>query len=198
MNSKQFSKRLASIAVAALALGGTASAAEPAWPAAPYDYVVVDQDLRTVLLQFGANIGTRIALSDGVGGRVHGHLPVLPPRQFLDHLAQSYGLDWFFDGTTLAVSATGETETRFVTLPGVGVPALQAALQATGLYDARFALRAGPAAGTAMVSGPPRYLRLVEQTAAALAQPAPAPRPPDAVPLLTVFRGGAVSKVQFP
>ena len=123
---------------------------------------------------------------------------MLPPRQFLDHLAQSYGLDWFFDGTTLAISATSEAETRFVTLPGVAVSVLQAALQSAGLLDPRFGLRAGPAPGTAMVSGPPRYLHLVEETAAALAQPAPAPRSPQPASLLTVFRGAAVSKVQFP
>ncbi len=199
MNIKQTSMFAGSaIAAAAAAVAGRATAAEPAWPSAPYAYVVVDQDLRTVLLQFGSNIGVRVVLSDGVQGRVHGRLPTLPPRDFLEHLARSYGLDWFFDGAVLSVSAGDETETRFVTLPGIDVTVLQAALRSTGLYDPRFALRPGPAAGTAMVSGPPRYLKLVEQTAAALAKPASAPEAPGAVAMLTVFRGAAASKVQFP
>ena len=199
MNIKQISMFVGSaIAAAAAAVAGRATAAEPAWPSAPYTYVVVDQDLRTVLLQFGSNIGVRVVLSDGVQGRVYGRLPTLPPRDFLEHLARSYGLDWFFDGAVLSVSAGDETETRFVTLPGIDVTVLQAALRSTGLYDPRFGLRPGPAVGTAMVSGPPRYLKLVEQTAAALAKPASAPEAPGAVAMLTVFRGAAASKVQFP
>ncbi len=190
----------AALALAAAALAaGPALAAEPAWPSAPYDYIVVDQDLRTVLLQFGANIGVRVALSDGVQGRVHGRLPTLPPRDFLSHVAQAYGLDWFFDGVTLSISAANEAETRFVPLAGTSVPALEAALRTTGLYDPRFGLREGPAGKTALVAGPPRYLKAVEQTAAALAVPEASPSAlPGAVVTLTVFRGGAASKVQFP
>ena len=155
------------VALLATSLACQAIAAEPAWPTAPYGYVVVDQDLRTVLLQFGSNIGTRIALSEAVQGRVHGRLPALPPREFLEQLAQSYGLDWFYDGTTLCISATDETETRFVALAGANVATLEQALRSTGLYDARFGLRPGPGADSAMVSGPPRDLKLVEATAAA-------------------------------
>ena len=203
MDVKQFRsgwQGRAALALAAAALAaGPALAAEPAWPSAPYDYIVVDQDLRTVLLQFGANIGVRVAVSDGVQGRVHGRLPSLPPRDFLVHLAQAYGLDWFFDGVTLSISAANEAETRFVPLTGTSVPALEAALRAIGLYDPRFGLREGPAGKTALVAGPPRYLKLVEQTAAALANPPASPAVvPGAVVTLTVFRGPAASKVQFP
>ena len=73
MKTKQSSNLIASSTIAVLAIAAPVAAMEPSWPVTPYDYVVVDQDLRTVLLQFGANIGTRIALSDQVGGRVHGH-----------------------------------------------------------------------------------------------------------------------------
>src|SRR5580698_2560832 len=81
------------------------TAAEPEWPPELYDYVVNDQDLRTVLEQFGLNTGLRIALSDAVQGRVRGRLPPAPPQQFLDHLTDMFGLDWYYDGAVIAVSA---------------------------------------------------------------------------------------------
>jgi type III secretion protein C len=175
-------------------------AAEPAWPNAPYQYVVVDQDLRTVLQEFGANVGVRIVLSDAVQGRVRGRLPMAPPRQFLNHLAQAYALDWFFDGSVMYVSGAAEAETRFIMLHGVDVRALEAGLRATNLYDERFGLRAGPGTGVALVSGPPRYLKVVQDTAEALATRAAAPQPAEAAPAasLTVFRGVSERKVQFP
>ncbi len=153
-----------------------------------------------MLLQFGANTGARVALSDAVQGRVRGRLPALPPRQFIEHVAQAYGLDWFFDGSVLSVSAVAEAETRFVPLTGIDVRALEAGLRGADLYDPRFSLRAGPGTGMALVSGPPRYLKAVQETADALAVHAAAPSPAGAAPAvsLTVFRGSAERKVQFP
>ncbi len=186
--------------VAVILPGSAVNAAEPAWPSAPYNYVVVDQDLRTVLTQFGANIGVRVALTEAVQGRVRGRLPVLPPRQFLEHLAQVYGFDWFFDGSALSVSAAAETETRFMPLQGVGVGALEAGLRSTNIYDPRFSLRAGPAANVALVSGPPAYVKLVQETATALAAHPAASKPAAvaAAATLSVFRGTTATKVEFP
>lgn len=194
---------------AALLLGVLLAAAParadvPGWPSAPYRYAVVDQDLRVVLQEFGRNLGLRVALSDAVQGRVRGRLPELPPEQFLDHLARAFGLDWYFDGSVLSVSASSEAQTRFVKLRGLSVAALRDGLRRAGLLDARFALRAGPSADIAMVSGPPRYVALVEQSAAAIADdrppPLPAP-PPQAASLaasLVVFRGAQASVVRLP
>lgn len=168
-----------------------ARAAVPAWPAAPYRYLVVDQDLRVVLEEFGKNTGIRIALADGVKGRVRGSLPQAPPPEFLDALARSYGLDWYYDGTVLHVSTSAEAETRFLDLHGLPFARLIGGLAQSGLADARYVLRDGPAQGLATVSGPPRYVGLVAQAAAAMvAQKAPAP----AAPVVRVFRGSIASR----
>lgn len=203
MSNKQTIRRLATAAplicgTLAFLGGHAASAAEPAWPHMTYDYVVVDQDLRAVLQQFGSNVGLRVVVSEAVQGRVRGRLPPLPPRQFLDHLSQAYGLDWFFDGAVLAVSASSETETRFLALQGLDARGLEDGLRAADLLEPRFAVRPGPGPETAMVSGPPRYVKLVQEAAGALAgRPAAAQAPAGSV-IVTVFRGASAAKVQLP
>ena len=194
--SRALTLPLACAALALLAGAGLwpARAAVPEWPASPYRYLVVDQDLRTVLEEFGRNTGVRTALADGVKGRVRGSLPQVPPGEFLDALTRSYGLDWYYDGAVLHVSAAGEAGTRFIDLRGLPFAQLAAGLDRAGVADPRYALRDGPSPGLATASGPPRYLQLVSEAAAAMAAQKPtAAAAPIATPV-RVFRGSAASR----
>ena len=49
-------------------------------------------------------------------------------------------------------------------------PQLEANLDALGVTDARWPLRGSPDGRLVVVSGPPRYVQLVEQTLSALSQ----------------------------
>lgn len=171
-----------------------AGAAVPEWPAEPYRYVVVDQDLRTVLEEFGRNTGVRIALAEGVKGRVRGNLPQVPPGEFLEAVAKSYGLDWYFDGAVLHISTTGEAGTRFIDLHGLSYAHLAAGLGRAGVTDPRFVLREGPSLGTVLVSGPPRYLQLVAEAAAAMAGQKGSPAAALPATQVRVFRGSVASR----
>ncbi|WP_407158258.1 nodulation protein NolW [Bradyrhizobium sp. STM 3557] len=175
----------------ALCSGTTVSAAEPEWPTVSYDYVVVDQDLRIVLEQFGVNTGLRIALSDAVQGRVHGRLPPALPRQFLDHLTATFGLDWYYDGVAILVSAKSEAQTEMINLKGTDFSELRSALETAGFLDRRYQLRAGRENSSAIVSGPPRYVAVVKQVAASFS-------PTPGTVHVTVFRGSSISRVEFP
>lgn len=177
---------------------GPCVAAEPNWPTAPYEYVVVDQDLRTVLTQFGANTGLRIALSEAVQGRVHGRTPAAPARDILNGLAQSFGFDWYYDGAVIWVSAASEAETHILPLQGVSFARLRSGLTAADLLDRRFQLKAGIGPDIAIVSGPPRYIAMVKQAVAALSADKPTAPKVEPEQTLVVFRGSSASRVQFP
>jgi type III secretion protein C len=191
------------VTVTCLAIASAPSlhAGEPDWPRTPYDYVVIDQDVRVVLEQFGANTGVRVVLSDAVQGKVHGRLPVAEPRAFLDHLTRMFGLDWYYDGAAVAISAVSETQTRMIALQDLDFEALRRSLSASGVLDPRYQLKPGSSPNSALASGPPRYLELLQQTIAALplgrasAQAAVAPLSRES---LMVFRGAAASRVDFP
>lgn len=210
--------RAAALSVALTLSCSSGHAEEPNWPTAPYDYVAVDEDLRNVLSQFGTNIGVRMVLSDAVQGRVRGGFPPAPPREFLVNMSRAFGLDWYFDGAVISVSAASEAQTRILPLKGVPLNALQNGLAAAGLLDPRFQLRAGLAPDVAVVSGPPRYLAVVEQAASAMASGKPANEPLKTAakepvtagaseppkeakaspPSLVIFRGSQTSRIEFP
>lgn len=140
----------------------------PHWPDRPLSYAVVDQDLRDLLIDVGSKLGVRVSVSDAVHGRVHGRLPPAPPREFLDRLASIYGFDWYFDGGALNVSSASEASSRLLSLGSVPPATLIAALNDLGIADRRWPIRDSQDAGVALVSGPPRYTALVEQTLEAL------------------------------
>jgi type III secretion protein C len=171
---------------------------EPPWPTALYDYIVVNQDLRIVLQQFGSNTGLRVALSDAVQGRVRGRLPSALPREFLDHLAQAFGLDWYYDGALISISAASEAQTRLLPLQGAQFQKLRNSLSIAGLLDPHYQLRPEDDPSIVVVSGPPRYVAMVQQTVSALSsESAPKPAVP-AKDTLVVFRGSSVSRLEFP
>jgi type III secretion protein C len=160
------------VLVLPIVLDAQRAAAEPPWPAGAYDYVVVDQDLREVLQQFGVNTGLKLALSDKVQGRVHGPLPSMAPRQFLDSLARQFGLEWVYDGSIIAISSASEARTEMLALHDVPFDALSEGLSSAGLLDPRYQFRPIMNGHAALVSGPPRYISLVHDAAAI-----PAPKP---------------------
>jgi type III secretion protein C len=189
--------------------GAQRAGAEPAWPAGAYNYVVVEQDLREVLQQFGANTGLKLALSEKVQGRVHGPLPSTAPRQFLDTLAQQFGLDWVYDGSIISISLASEARTEMVALHDVSFDALRDGLSSAGLLDPRYQFRPIMGGHAALVSGPPRYISLVHDALATIptSQPnkvssvspsSPAPALPAApTRSVTLMRGATSSVMEF-
>lgn len=178
--------------------------AEPPWPAGTYSYVVVDQDLRDLLQQFGVNTGLKVALSDKVQGRVHGPLPSLPSGQFLDSLAQQFGLEWVYDGSIISVSAVSESQTEMLPLRNVPFGKLRDGLAGAGLLDTRYQFRPVMDGHTALISGPPRYIGLAHDGLAAILADKPVPVTPASTPVvapvilpsprvITIMRGASSS-----
>ena len=110
----------AAVALAGLFGGGplaaSALAAPMQLPDGIYPYSVLDQDVTAVLREFGQNLGLRVKLSPKVSGTVKGKLPRLPALEFLNHVCQMYGLEWYYDGATLHISSVSEETTRFLPL----------------------------------------------------------------------------------
>lgn len=140
------------------------------WPDKPYPYVVLDQDVRDVLAAFGSNLDVPVKVSDKVSGRARGRLPELTPQKLLDHLAASFGLQWYYDGQVLYVTTVEEAVSEMLPLGTIRFEELQASLASLKLDDPRFPLRPLASANVALVSGPPRYVALVKETMQALQQ----------------------------
>jgi type III secretion protein C len=175
-----------------LSISTPARSLEPQWPSGPYKYLVIDQDVKDVMIEFGRNIGVPVRVSDQVSGRVRGRLPPATAREFLNLLSERNGLVWYFDGAVLHVGAEAEVKTELVNIGQLPATEFLARLDTLGIADPRFPVRATQDTGIISVSGPPVFMSLVQQTLAAMnksaAQP---PREGDQQPGVRVFRGGA-------
>lgn len=169
-------------------------------PSTPYTYTVLDQDLSAALQEFGSNLNIRVNISAEVKGRIRGRMPDLPPREFLDRLTKLYDLQWYYDGLVLYVSAAKEAQTRMLVLTSIRFDAFKAALDELDISDDRYVVRPAPGNGLVLVSGPPRFIALVEQTfnglvAEAQAQPR-VPAAPTRESVLILFRGSSTMVVR--
>jgi type III secretion protein C len=184
---------IAVIVIAALAaLIGPVQALEPKWPPGPYKYLVIDQDIKDVLTEFGRNIGVPVEVSDQVTGRLRGRLPVVTAKEFLNRLCDSYGLVWYFDGSTLHINTKTEVKTELIDIGRLPSDQLTTRLNALGIADPRFPVRSTPNGGVVSVSGPPSYVALVRQTLTAMARAASVRQ------RITIWRGVKPQEYELP
>lgn len=170
----------------ALSLGlATGAQALPDWAATPYEYVVLDQDIRATLTDFGRNLGLAVSLSDAVKGHVRGRVEAQTAGDFLDRISEANGLNWYFDGSILHVSAASEFATRIVATEGADGAAVLPELQRLGLADDRFGIR--QSGHMISVSGPPAYVETVRGFIAGMRPATVAAQGDD--PRVRVFRG---------
>ncbi|MGX5805600.1 secretin N-terminal domain-containing protein [Bradyrhizobium sp. Arg314] len=168
-------------------------------PSTPYRYTVLDQDLSAALQEFGNNLNISVNISPEVKGRIRGRMPDLAPREFLDRLTEMYDLQWYFDGLVLYVSAAKEAQTRMLVLAPIRFDAFKAALDELDISDDRYVVRPAPGNGLVLVSGPPRFTALVEQTFNGLvaeAQAQPHAAAPTKQSVLILFRGSSTMVVR--
>src|ERR1041384_4810617 len=78
-----------------------AAALDPKWPPGPYKYVVIEQDLKDALIEFGRNISVPVKVSDEVKGKLRGDIGAGSAEDFFKRLTSSHGLVWYFDGSVL-------------------------------------------------------------------------------------------------
>ena len=198
--------RLAALAMAVCS-GPPASvcAAELPFNDKSYDYTVLDQDLRDTLQQFGANNKLRVVLSDAVKGRIRGRLGTLSPKAFLERLAKDFGLEWFYDGFALYVTAISEDVNRLVSAHGITPAMLDQRLRTLGIADTDFKMRLLPSQDLLAVTGPPRFVEIVQQAISPFPEDQPKPAS-QATPLpasgptriIKIYRGREEEQVSVP
>jgi type III secretion protein C len=183
---------------ASLLLSSRALAAHLKLPDTTYTYTVINQDLSAALLEFGSNLNIKVNVSQEIRGRIQGRLPDLAPLAFLNKLASLYNLEWYFDGQVLHVTSARESQSRLLVPGPVSFEQLASTLAAFEVADERYAVRPAPNTQLVLVTGPPRFVALVEQTLNGLiaeeqARPKPAGVRVESSPpqdtFLTVFRG---------
>ena len=163
------------LAAAAILVGvpQIARALDPNWPPGPYKYVVIEQDLKDALIEFGRNINVPVKVSDEVKGKLRGDLGSGSAEEFFKRLTASQGLVWYFDGSVLHVNSASELRTEVIDLGRILPTDVVSKLSKLGIADPRYPIRTTPGSGLISVSGPPPYIVLVRQTLMAMARQVP-------------------------
>ncbi|WP_459475282.1 type III secretion protein [Pseudomonas sp. No.117] len=136
---------------------------EPAWWPQPYPYVVVDQSLQEVLEAFGRNLGLPLDVDATVDGEAPARLEAATAGEFLEALARTARLAWFYDGNTLHVTPAARNQQQRIATGGLAVAQVQQRLDAYGVSGNPLAVRALPGAGGILASGSPAFVEWLRQ-----------------------------------
>ena len=133
------------------------------WKMPSYTLVARDMDLRMALDTFAVAQGLSVVMSDSVAGRFSGDFKDVPPSDFLDRIATTHNLMWYYDGAALYVYGASEIATMLVDLKYMKAGEVRQMLAELGVEDRRFPLKTTSNDELVMVAGPPRYVALVAE-----------------------------------
>lgn len=160
--------RARTLCAALVAAGAFAAAPAHAeavtWQGTRFEYVADHKDLKDVLRDFGASQHVMTWISPHVEGTVTGRFDAAPQR-FLDQMAGSFGVLWYFDGSVLRIYGANEARGATLGLTHASTDDLRRALGRLQIDDPRFPVRYDSVSRTAVVSGPPRFVDLVTDVA---------------------------------
>ena len=156
--------RLVSIVVCALGLAFSSLSAAPIpWKLPKYTLVARDMDLRTALDTFAVAEGLSVVMSQSVTGAFSGDFKDVAPADFLNKIATTHNLIWYYDGAALYLYGAGEIATMLIDLQYMKAGEVRSMLAELGVEDSRFPLKKTSNDELVMVSGPPRYVALVSE-----------------------------------
>ncbi|MCC9620348.1 type III secretion system outer membrane ring subunit SctC [Thalassospira sp. MA62] len=144
----------------------------PDWPQTSFSVYARNEPIRDILQSFAAAYGIHLVTGRNVSGVANGRLFAPTPQQFLDDLAQTNGLVWFYYGGTLYVNPRSEITRSRIDLPRGAARNARTALEELGLIFPQFGVTAFPENDTVIVSGPPPYVSLVREVLGMLPQDA--------------------------
>ena len=156
---------LAAVLAAAGLVSAEVTAVTPSipWKMPSYTLVARDMDLRVALDTFAVAEGLSVVMSQNVVGRFSGDFKDIHPGDFLDRIATTHNLMWYYDGAALYVYGAGEIATMLVDLTYMKAGEVRQMLAELGVEDRRFPLKTTSNDELVMVAGPPRYVALVAE-----------------------------------
>jgi type III secretion protein C len=150
---------------------GSAALAEPIpWRGVQIDIGANNEPLNAFLTRLLTTQGISSTMTPAVAtARISGRFKGNIGKTFGD-LMETYGLAWFYDGTTLEICSLGEFDSRLLTVDPSDLARLERNLRQFRLFDTRYPLRISAADGQVIVSGPPNYVAMVAQVADRVAE----------------------------
>lgn len=156
--------RLLATLMALCLLADIGNAADIPWGNKKLKFVVENKKLSEFLRELAMSHRIATVVSQQVEGTVNAKFDVTP-QDTLDILAGTYGLIYYFDGNILYVYSSNEAQSEILRLSAADVERLKASLKQLKIFDRRYPISYDERENTALVSGPKRYVELVQETA---------------------------------
>ncbi|WP_208350343.1 hypothetical protein [Pseudaestuariivita rosea] len=150
-------------------------------------YLIIDQNLQSVLADFSESFDVPIDINDDVKGQVQRLSGDFTPEGFLHHLALTHGFSWYYDGQVIHITPVEDDQTVILQMNDISFDDFLLTLEELGIADERFPVSEAGEQGLARASGPPRYIELLSEAFHAILQPTPAAPKPTGT--LTIIQG---------
>lgn len=144
------------------------TAEEIPWKRSVYTRLSEEEPLTALLYDFCADQGITAVLSPAVQGVVSGRFEEMAPEIFFDQLVHTYNLMWYFHAGALYIYQGHEIQSQLLVLGHVTPSRLTLVLDQVGILDPRYPLRSVNPGNLVYITGPPRFVELVTETAHAL------------------------------
>lgn len=129
-------------------------------------FVASKEPVEALFTALGSEIHKPFLLSRKIRQyKVSGDFDLSHPFEVLDRVASTLGLIWYYDGQVVYVYDGAEASSVMLSIEPAQVDDLVAFLKDSALYDKRFPIRYGSGTGVAYVSGPPKYVDIVQNAA---------------------------------
>ena len=97
--------------------------------------------------------------------RISGEFELAQPFEVIERVTSSLGLLWYFDGQVIYVYDSSEAASAMLTVAPEAVDNLVSFLKKSALYDKRFPIKHSVGTRLIYVSGPPKYVEIVQGAA---------------------------------
>jgi type III secretion protein C len=144
-------------------------AANVPWRNEKFSYMTRGQSLRDFLRHFGSSQGLTVVVDPAVEGSVVGNYNVMP-QNMMEMLSVQHGLIWYYDGNILYVYQAGQAQSQTIRLNYGTVAQFRQTLVRLNVPDKRYPIKYDAETNTALVSGPKRYVDLINEVAQSLDQ----------------------------
>lgn len=151
--------------LAAAATQGECVARELPWVGGdqPFFKIAQGQELSELLREFAADQGVPASVSEFVTGRISGQFGPMPAGDFLDKVTRENGVVWYFDGHALFFYRSDELGSRILQVRSETPDDMIEKLRRLDIVSDRFEIKTLPENGLMYLSGPPRYLEVIEE-----------------------------------
>ncbi|WP_444917390.1 type III secretion system outer membrane ring subunit SctC [Microbulbifer sp. JMSA003] len=130
----------------------------------PFEFYGEEQPLVDVLTSIATHSRLGVEVNEEIDSNFSGYLMKRDSEEALNFLAGAFDLVWYFDGATIYVDPISSMDSKLFLLETINSELLKQTMKDLSIWDDRFEWRSLGVSGIAMISGPPRYLDLVDQT----------------------------------